>query len=44
MLDFFQILATIYQILMVLTKLIGCHSSESLKLLLQTALTGETDL
>lgn len=44
MLDFFQILTALYQILMNLANLPWSHSSDSLKLLGQMALTRETDL
>ena len=33
MLDFFQILTVLYQILKSLTNLLGCHSSETFELL-----------
>jgi hypothetical protein len=44
MLDFFQILTTIYRILMMLANLLRGHSSEALELLRQMALTGESHL
>lgn len=44
MLDFFQILMAVCQILMGLANLLGCHSDESLKLLRQMTLAGETYL
>jgi hypothetical protein len=44
MLDFFQILTMIYQILTMLANLLWGHSSESLELLRQMTLTGETYL
>jgi hypothetical protein len=44
MLNCFQILTMICQILMELANLLGCHSSQTLKLLRQMALTRETYL
>ncbi len=44
MLDFFQILTMIYQILTMLANLLWGPSSEALKLLVEMALAGEADL
>jgi hypothetical protein len=44
MLDFFQILTMIYQILTMLASLLWIHSSETLKLLPQMVLTKESHL
>lgn len=43
MLDCFQILTMIYQILIVLANLLWGYSGQALKLLRQVALTEETD-
>jgi hypothetical protein len=44
MLDFYQILTMIYQILMMLASLLLSHSSDSLELLRQMVLTKESHL